>query len=255
MWYRVLLTQAALLPLLRCNPSATEHRDLFISCDKDADRRVSIAELEACMGSIRGSTSGDSERDTDLNNILSSGPSLLQRDNYAALNIMKMFDADRDDVITLREYQHVLSRSKAGSGSGADDDYVDVLRADGSTQRMLLADMFEMAQEPLKDFKMRDNQLYREESKVNVSLDAVRRDNPSLANMISIGEWSFNQLRKAADSLVNDRSLVGLVSLPTGGSAVDERTYLKDRKDSLKEEAELIRSDNLFKGDFEVIIQ
>ena len=81
-----------------------------------------------------------------------------------------------------------------------------------STQRMLLADMFEMAQEPLKDFKMRDNQLYREESKVNVSLDAVRRDNPSLANMISIGEWSFNQLRKAADSLVNDGSLVGLVS-------------------------------------------
>jgi cation transport regulator ChaB len=47
---------------------------------------------------------------------------------------------------------------------------------------MLLAVMFEMAQEPLKDFKMRDNQLYREESKVNVSLDAVRRDNPSLAN-------------------------------------------------------------------------
>ena len=88
-----------------------------------------------------------------------------------------------------------------------------------------------------------------------MSLDAVRRDNPSLANMISIGEWSFNQLRKAADSLVNDRSLVGLVSLPTGGSAVDERTYLKDRKDSLKEEAELIRSNNLFKGDFEVIIQ
>ena len=205
------------------------------------------------MGSIRGSTSGD-ERDSDLNNILSSGPSLLQRDKHAALNIMKMFDTDRDDVITLREYQHVLSRSKAGSGLGDDDDYVDVLRADGSTQRMLLADMFEMAQEPLKDFKMRDNQLYREESKVNVSLDAVRRDNPSLANMISIGEWSFNQLRKAADSL-NDGSLVGLVSLPTGGSAVDERTYLKDRKDSLKEEAELIRSDNLFKGDFEVIIQ
>ena len=56
-----------------------------------------------------------------------------------------------------------------------------------STQRMLLADMFAMAHEPLKDFKMRDNQLYREESKVNVSLDAV-------------------------DSLVNDRSLVGLVS-------------------------------------------
>jgi len=124
-----------------------------------------------------------------------------------------------------------------------------------STQRMLLADMFAMTHGPLKDFKMRDNQLYREESKVNVSLDAVRRNNPSLANMISIGEWSFNQLRKAADSLVNDGSLVGLVSLPTGGSAVDERTYLKDRKDSLKEEAELIRSDNLFKGDFEVIIQ
>ena len=124
-----------------------------------------------------------------------------------------------------------------------------------STQRMLLADMFAMAHKLLKDFKMRDNQLYKKESKVNVSLDAVRRDNPSLANMISIGEWSFNQLRKAADSLVNDRSLVGLVSLPTGGSAVDERTYLKDRKDSLKEEAELIRSDNLFKGDFEVIIQ
>jgi hypothetical protein len=86
---------------------------------------------------------------------------------------------------------------------------------------MLLADMFEMAQELLKDFKMRDNQLYREESKVNVSLDTVRRDNPSLANMISIGEWSFNQLRRAADSLV-DGSLVGVVSLPTDGSAVDE---------------------------------
>ena len=56
-----------------------------------------------------------------------------------------------------------------------------------STQRMLLAEMFAMAHELLKDFKMRDNQLYREESKVNVSLDAV-------------------------DSIVNDRSLVGLVS-------------------------------------------
>jgi cation transport regulator ChaB len=254
LWFRVLLSQTALLSLLRCYPSATEHKDLFISCDKDADRRVSIAELEACMGSIRGSTSGDDDRISDLNNILSTGPSLLQRDKHAALNIMKMFDTDRDDVITLREYQHVLGRSKARSGSGSDDDYVDVLRADGSTQRMLLADMFEMAQEPLKDFKMRDNQLYREESKVNVSLDAVRRDNPSLANMISIGEWSFNQLRRAADSLV-DGSLVGLVSLPTGGSTVDERTYLKDRKDSLKEEAELIRSDNLFKGDFEVTLQ
>jgi hypothetical protein len=52
---------------------------------------------------------------------------------------------------------------------------------------MLLADMFAMAHKLLKDFKMRDNQLYREESKVNVSLDAV-------------------------DSLVNDRSLVCLVS-------------------------------------------
>jgi len=61
-----------------------------------------------------------------------------------------------------------------------------------STQRMLLADM--------------------RGDKVNVSLDAVRRDNPSLANMISIGEWSFNQLRRAVDYLVNDRSLVGLVS-------------------------------------------
>jgi hypothetical protein len=56
-----------------------------------------------------------------------------------------------------------------------------------STQRMLLADMFAMAHEPLKDFKMRDNQLYKKESKVNFSLDAV-------------------------DSLVNDWSLVGLVS-------------------------------------------
>ena len=88
---------------------------------------------------------------------------------------------------------------------------MDVLRADGSTQRMPLADMFEMAQEPLKDFKMRDNQLYRDESKVNVSLDAIRRDNPSLANMISMGEWSLNQLRRAAASPV-DGSLVGLVS-------------------------------------------
>ena len=211
-WYRVLLLcQAVFLTLMRCSPSSSAHRDLFISCDKDADRRVSILELEACMGSIRGSTTGDDERDNDPDNILSTGPSLLQRDKHAALNIMMMFDSDHDDVITLREYQQVLSRSKAGSGSGPDDDYVDVLRADGSTQRMPLADMFEMAQEPLKDFKMRDNQLYRDESKVNVSLDAIRRDNPSLANMISMGEWSLNQLRRAAASPV-DGSLVGLVS-------------------------------------------
>jgi len=226
-----------------------EHRDLFISCDKDVDKRVSLRELEACMGSIRGSTSGVDER--GLRNILNAGTSLLQRDKHAALNIMKMFDMDRDEVITLREYNQVLSRSKAGPGLGPDD-YVDVLRADGSTERRPLADMFDMAQEPLKDFKMRDNQLYKEESKSNVSLDDIRRENPSLANMISIGEWSLNQLRRAADSLI-DGSLEGLVSLPTGGSIVDEKAYLKDRKESLKGEAELIRSNDLFKGNFEVI--
>jgi len=104
------LFQGVLLPLVR----TIEHRDLFISCDKDVDKRVSLRELEACMGSIRGSTSGVDER--GLRNILNAGTSLLQRDKHAALNIMKMFDMDRDEVITLREYNQVLSRSKAGPG-------------------------------------------------------------------------------------------------------------------------------------------
>jgi hypothetical protein len=163
----------------------------FATCDKDRSKSITLDELGRCLFKVK------------------SPLPLLTGSNPA--KFMALADLNKDNAISLGEYQLLLEGTKQG------DDVVEFKNRHGKVETISSDELFKrMEQGNSRDqIKMVDGKMVAENSGSSESIDKAVRDNPGMGRFIELGKWAREQL-----NLVNyaKGSMSQLRSLPQGGS-------------------------------------
>ena len=192
-------------------------KGMFAICDKDDNDRITKEELAVCMNMM-----------PELNSFESNTQAKI-------VQLMNLIDKNNDGYISAQEFQKATDKAQKAFDS---DEFIHVTKADGSVQKVHKSEMFNPMTGPVNGVEMKNDKLYKEESETG-NVGELSKKNPSLGNMVRIGQWTASQL-KALN--LTDGSLLKLESLPNGGSVVD--------KNRIAKEPELLGV--VFNGEFEV---
>jgi Ca2+-binding EF-hand superfamily protein len=147
-------------------PKQQHSMHLFKKCDFDGDQTLNYAELEEC-GDVVDEFSNPVQVDV----------------------MMKLFDTNRDNAISAREYVKVIESQRKHNP----EDEVILKSKDGTTRTVPRSELMDKMKDTMGGISMEGGDMQKEESGTK-NLTEIAESNPQLSNFIRIAQWARFEL-------------------------------------------------------------
>lgn len=175
---------------------------IFLSCDKDSNGRLTMSELEHCLGH---------EGDSDIHiNHRRSNPS----------TIMHLMDTDHDGEVSFQEFLTVVENVKK-SGAGGKKQTVEVVDRYGQKKTYTTEELLQKMEDSPQGLKQDGDRLIRE-SEGTSTIAELAHSHPLVSNVVTLARWGLMQMIN--NGVVSNRSVLLRVHTLSSGEDGDGLT-------------------------------